>query len=70
MSSKKTTEVTLENVPARFSNQKAVEAFQAPLSDEEFGAFCAILRGRKWTDQEMADRIYGLRPHIDPTTLP
>lgn len=55
----------LENIPARFANQKAIEAYQANLTNEEFMEFCSILKGRKWTPQEFTDRIQPLRPDLD-----
>lgn len=55
-------------LPARFPSQKAIEVFVADLSDDQFISFCKVLRSRKWTDAEMEDRIYGLRPGL--TDLP
>lgn len=55
----------MDNIPARFANQKALDAFAANLSDEEFLALCQVLRSRKWTTQEFTDRIQPMRPDLD-----
>ena len=55
----------MENIPARFSNQKAIEVFSKDLSDENFLALCDVLKGRKWTTQEFKDRIQPMRPNLD-----
>jgi len=57
--------MAIENIPPRFANQKAIEAFTANLNNEDFMEFCSILKGRKWTSQEFTDRIKPLRPDLD-----
>lgn len=53
------------NIPKRFANQAALETFQAPLTDDEFMVLYYVLRERKWTNQEIKDRVQPLRPHLD-----
>jgi len=55
----------MENIPNRFPNQKAVEAFSSTLNDSEFIEFCNILKSRKWTKEEFVTRIQPLRPDLD-----
>lgn len=57
-------------LPRRFASQTAVAAYVAELDDEQFTSFCKVLRDRRWTDAEMEERIYPLRPDLDPEDLP
>lgn len=57
-----TADGTTITVPRRFADQKALEAYSANLDDQEFGVLCAVLKDRRWTNEEFASRIVPLRP--------
>jgi len=56
-------------IPKRFSNQAALEAFAAQLDDDQFVELYHALRSRKWTDAEITDRVQPLRPKLDLLNL-
>lgn len=54
------------DTPKRFHTQAMLESYAADLSDEEFLALVDVLRDRRWTDAELAERVWPMRPELQP----
>lgn len=49
-------------VPKRFGSQESLASYAGELDDKQFDVLLAVLKDRRWTTEEIDERVKPLRP--------